>query len=150
MQSIPITQPSTTLTPETKATLLDILTELPEQITPDQRRGICQLVHQNLIRRFDGSWTKAHPIVMAEWLKETWVHWPKYSGHNLYPVPENFLTLDPTLTAEDMFYQTEFLWKGSYGKLRYELRYELLVQRIADDIATRNQHQQGDINESNS
>lgn len=47
MQSIPITQPSTTLTPEAKAILLEILTELPEQITSDQRRGICQLVHQN-------------------------------------------------------------------------------------------------------
>lgn len=105
--------------------------------------------HQNLIRRFDGSWTKAHPIVMAtaEWLRETWVHWPKYSGQPLYPVPENFLTRNPTLTAEDMYYQTEFLWKGSYGKLRFELL-AFLTQRLADDITTHNQ--QGDINESNS
>ena len=93
--------------------LLWQLKELHAAGPKDPTLGICQV-----------STAKTGPYFI-----EIWKKWPKYSGMDLFPVPE--FEGQQGEEAEDSFYKTNLLWDKNteYGRNRWELL-EWMIKEI--------------------
>ena len=76
----------------------------------DKSQGICALISELILNK------NYLPTVHELFYKacKTWEH---FSGWSTFPVPSTVAGL----SMSDMYYQTDDMWVGEYGKLRKEL-----------------------------